>query len=187
MIAEGTVFNREKNREEAYVMRLLTPGDIPQMLAVQEFVLQQEDFEPSWFFPYDEAEFQRVISTEGSLLPGIFVEGRLIAFRVGCPGTGEYSDIPDILGPPYSRGPTYLLNGVFVDPAYRGNHLQQLMSEYTIEQCRRRKVRYFATAIHPDNMASLRSLEAIGFEIATRTRLYGGRYERCILVKELSE
>lgn len=158
--------------------------DIPEILALQEKVLGGDGFDPRWFYPFSEEELKEMVETAAGMTIGVFAEGELIAFRAGSFSGSEYDEITRILGNPYTDIPCFLMNGVFVDPAWRGNHLQQALTEQCIARCRERGIGTFLAAVHPDNIYSIKSLKNIGFEARTRQMIFNGKYDRLILVKE---
>lgn len=74
--------------------------------------------------------------------------------------------------------------GVF--PKYRGNHLQEhlILKAESILQERDNSIKYSYTTVHPDNLASLKSLENIGYKKYKEKLMYGGKI-RYIMRKEL--
>jgi GNAT superfamily N-acetyltransferase len=184
VIESGFIANQNTGLKMPYHMRLLEEESIADMLQLQEKVLSHGHFDLLWFYPFNEEELIEIIAVDSNLVLGIFIEQDLVAFRVGCRQGREYDEITGALGPPYTKTPCFLMNGVFVDPAYQGNHLQQKMSAYSVRQCERQGIRTFLTAIHPDNVPSIKSLENIGFIKKKRTLLYHQKYDRVILVKE---
>lgn len=71
-------------------------------------------------------------------------------------------------------------------PKYRGNHLQEsliLKAEYIIKE-RDSSIKYSYATVHPDNLASLKSLENSGYKKYREKLMYGGKI-RYIMRKEL--
>lgn len=183
-LKKGILTCRDSGKQAVYRMERLSADHVDSMLKLQEEVLKDGSFDCRWFFPFREEELEEILADENSLVLGIFAEDTLAAFRVGCTDGKEFREISKALGGIYSEGEAMLLDGVFVKKEFRGNHLQQVMSSYTIEACEKRKINAFMTAIHPENIASIKSLENIGFQRKARAMLYGGKYDRVILVKE---
>lgn len=77
-----------------------------------------------------------------------------------------------------------LLN-VAVHNDYRGNHLWSLMASKAEEiMLRRYNIKYVLSTIHPNNIASIKSLLNIGYKIVCETKMYGNR-DRYILLKTI--
>lgn len=74
--------------------------------------------------------------------------------------------------------------GVLED--YRGNHLEQKMILFGEELYKKedKNIKYSYTTVHPDNLASLKSLENIGYKKYKEKLMYGGKL-RYIMRKEL--
>ena len=170
---------------EDYTIRDMRKADIPGILALQEKILRADGFDLCWFYPFGETELEELTEEPTAIGIGAFAEERLIAFRAGCFSGDDYNEITRVLGSPYKETPCFLMDGVFVDPAWRGRHLQQALTEMCIERCREKGIGTFLAAAHPDNLSSIKSLKNLGFTERTRQMIYGGKYERLILVKEI--
>ena len=186
VIKSGTLIDAETGEEAAYYMRDMKETDIGEMLRLQKKVFMEDNLDVLWFYPFNEEELINILQIDNNIVIGIFVKERLIAFRVGCCCGSEYQEIVSALGSKYTEIPGFLMNGALVDRRYRGNKLQQMMSQYSIERCREVGIKTFFTAIHPDNTSSIKSLTNIGFEVRARKMLYNNKYDRTILVKEES-
>lgn len=78
-----------------------------------------------------------------------------------------------------------LLN-VAVHQEYRGNHLWSLMAIKAEEMMvRKYNKKYILSTVHPDNIASMKSLLNIGYKVVCTTKMYGNK-DRCILLKTIS-
>lgn len=168
----------------SYEMCPLGSEHIPAMLALQQQILEAGGFDLRWFYPFQKQELEEVLRDPSNLVLGVYVQEELVAFRVSCGSGSEFDEIIDELGEKYQTRPCYLLNGALVDRRYRGNNLQQRMSEYTLKWCQDRGIEVFMVTVHPDNVPSIKSLENIGFIRKKRTLLYQRQYDRLILVKE---
>lgn len=169
---------------EGLTVRDMQTSDIPDVLALQERIIGAEDFDARWFYPFSEEELDQLTEGTEGMAIGVWAEGRIIAFRAGSFSGSEYEEITDTLGSPYTEFPCFLMNGAFVDPAFRGKHLQQVMTELCIDRCRKLGIHTFLAVVHPDNISSIKSLKNIGFSERTRKLIFGGTYDRLILVKE---
>lgn len=170
--------------KEEYTIRDMLKTDIPVILALQEKIIREDGFDLRWFYPFSEAELEELVEEPAGIAIGASAGGRLIAFRAGCFSGSEYDEVTRALGSEYTKIPCFLMNGVFVDRDWRGNHLQQKLTELCIERCRKRGIETFLAVVHPDNVSSVKSLKNLGFEERTRQMLFSGKYDRLILVKE---
>lgn len=184
LLGKGIAKKRDTGENVPYIMTSLGPENIETMLKLQDEVIGCRGFNISWFYPFCYDELSEIMSTKGNLVTGIFAEDELVAFRVSCICGEEFKEISHALGDIYEEGSAMLLNGVFVKNNFRGNNMQQIMSQYTADLCKKNGIEVLMTAIHPDNIASITSLENIGFEKKKRAMLYEGRYDRVILVRE---
>lgn len=72
-----------------------------------------------------------------------------------------------------------------VSENYRGNKLEQRLINFVLAELNKSKrYKYAICTVHPDNKASLKSVENCGFHVCTKTKLYGGK-TRYVLMKEL--
>ena len=71
-------------------------------------------------------------------------------------------------------------------PKYRGNHLQKslILKAESIMKERDASIKYSYATVHPDNLASLKTLENIGYKKYKEKLMYGGKI-RYIMRKEL--
>ncbi|MDD3199095.1 MAG: hypothetical protein PHV71_03540 [Eubacteriales bacterium] len=185
-IKNGILIDAVIGEEAPYYMSSMKEVDIGEMLRLQKQVFMEDNLNVLWFYPFKSLELKSILKIENNIVIGVFVRERLIAFRVGCCCGREYQEIVSALGGRYKEIPCFLMNGAFVENRYRGNNLQQMMSQYSIDRCREIGIKTFLTAIHPDNASSIKSLTNIGFEVRARKMLYNNKYDRTILVKEES-
>lgn len=71
-------------------------------------------------------------------------------------------------------------------PKYRGNHLQEILilKAESIMKERDASIKYSYATVHPDNLASLKTLEKTGYKKYKEKLMYGGKI-RYIMRKEL--
>ena len=71
-------------------------------------------------------------------------------------------------------------------PKYRGNHLQKslILKAESIMKERDASIKYSYATVHPDNLASLKTLEKTGYKKYKEKLMYGGKI-RYIMRKEL--
>lgn len=70
-------------------------------------------------------------------------------------------------------------------PAYRGHSLQRRLMAYAERFVRMNShIHYLMATVHPDNVASRRSMEHVGYSCVAQTTLYGG-LPRCVYCKRL--
>ena len=71
-------------------------------------------------------------------------------------------------------------------PKYRGNHLQEslILKAESIMKERHASIKYSYATVHPNNLASLKTLEKAGYKKYKEKLMYGGKI-RYIMRKEL--
>lgn len=183
-INQGLLIDHDTGARIPYRMNPLKSDQIPAMLVLQQEIFETGGFDLRWFYPFREEELEEILEDPANLVLGVYVEEKLVAFRVSCGSGTEFEEVIEQLGGEYQTTPCFLLNGALVGHQYRGNNLQQLMSEHTVNWCRERGIQVFVVTVHPDNAPSIKSLENIGFIKRKRTLLYNQQYDRLILVKE---
>jgi GNAT superfamily N-acetyltransferase len=184
MDQNGSVWNNRFATEKAYFLREMKESDIQSILRLQDKILTGFGADQKWFYPFQEAALREIICGGSSITVGIHVENDLIAFRTGCFSGKEYKEITTALEGKYCKAPCFLMNGVLVHENYRGNRLQQRLSEHCMELCGMQGVFTFISVVHPENFASIQSLKRCGFKEKRKEMLFGGEYERLIMVKE---
>lgn len=65
-----------------------------------------------------------------------------------------------------------------------GNKLEQQLIDYVVKNSR--NYAYAICTVHPENYASLKSVQNCGFEICSEAYLHGGK-KRLVLMKSLYE
>ena len=184
MDQSGRVWNNRLAREKTYSLREMKVSDIQSILRLQDKVLMGFCSDSKCFYPFQEAALREIICDGSSITVGIHIENDLIAFRTGSFFGKEYEEITTALAGKYCEAPCFLMNGVLVHENYRGNRLQQRLSEHCMELCGVLGVSTFISVVHPENFASIHSLKRCGFKEKRREMLFGGEYERLIMVKE---
>ncbi|MEI7025496.1 hypothetical protein [Paenibacillus sp. y28] len=137
--------------------------------------------------PFSPDELERVITGRGRTV-GVFVDGRLMAFRaVDFPGNDPDNLALDLgFAEPLARQAAHFEMSV-VHPDCRGNGLQQLMGHAVLELIRaRRDVRFILATVSPSNVPSLKDKFALGMHIAALKPKYGGLW-RYILLRKLEQ
>ena len=79
---------------------------------------------------------------------------------------------------------TAVMDSACVKVEYRGYSLQRKMQEEAEKMLDKNKYHFLICTVHPDNLASLKSMQKNGFHIRKKKKCYGG-YVRYILEKEL--
>ncbi len=147
---------------------------------VHEIMEQKERYVPCTDQWFDE------LTEENSILIGIYDDKQLVAgFLALVPSHEE--NYAHYLNPPFDFDTVIHMETVAVHEDYRGHHLQEqliLAIEPMILSKYPKRVNALCT-VHPDNVASLRSVERAGYrEMAFVPNMYDS-YERNIYYKKL--
>jgi len=184
MIETGFIKNRLDSQLYPYTMKRLTNDDVNQVIKLHNEVIDAlVDPDLCWRFPVDYIE--RYLGEEG-ITVGVFVEKRLIAFRVlyfpGCrpenPGLDiglHDSELEQVAHLPLSN----------VHQEFTGSSLQKAMTLQAIAIAKQtREFRYLCSNVSPKNYASMTEKFEIGMWVAKLKIKYGG-FLRYIFSKDM--
>lgn len=168
---------KQKDREEIWKI----------MKEAAETVKKKE-----WFAAGDEAYIKEILEGEGFIILAREAKSEEPAgfFIVAIPGKedymGAYADVPK-----EDTDKIVHLDTAAVKCKFRGNKLQQKMLEKAEEELVQRMkekhhiIQYRLCSVHPENTFSLLNMTENGYEIKSRTQLYGG-LERFVLCKKVT-
>ena len=178
MIATGLLGNA------AYEAHLLNEAHIKELMTLQlEVVEALED--KAILQPLDEEELRFILSGHGVMI-GVFVEGKLIAFRALLQpeldeehlgydiGLLTEAELKQVLYQEISN----------VHPAYRGYGLQRTMADIIMQQVDLTKFNVVCATVMPGNIASLKDKFSQGMHVAALKLKYGGKL-RYVFMKDL--
>lgn len=124
----------------------------------------------------DENEL-RILFNKPNYVLGAFHNNKLIAFMSSY--NPNINDLKDYGMDDFNPDDFIFLHGVMVHDEYRGNHLQEILGN---KICEMTDKKYVLATVHPENIASIKSLEKIGLKIyKTMNVPYGYRH---IMIKE---
>ena len=167
-------------------MRIELAGeqDIDEIEALMRRTEQQME-NPEWFVADDRDFIRRHIEEEGRTVIARSDSSRLAGFFIlRFPGAAEDNLSRDIPGIACLPEEAVHMESAAVDPAFRGQGLQRARAAYGERIAAAMGFRFAFATVHPDNRASLTSMQRQGFDIAATKEKYGGRM-RHILVKRL--
>lgn len=182
----GLIKNQKTGQCKNCHIQNLNANHTSQIIALQNKIvalLSDKDL----FHPFFEHEIKHLFTHRENIILGVYTdENELIAFRAATVTGKEFDEINYFLENKYHCHQKLLLNGAFVDEDYRGNRLQVKMSEYTINLAKERNVELLFTVIHPDNVASIKSIASLGFDEIKEINVYIHQHRRLLFVKELN-
>lgn len=168
---------------DRYVLRSATTEDIPEIFTLIQVVGKNDD---RVLFSYSKeySHYEKLISNNPTVVATINgkIVGAFLSFIQDEDPLGVYKE----MGFNEFKG-VALLEECVVDDKHRGHNLEQRMGSRLIDYIKAMSKYYYYdihrvyVTVHPQNTASLRSLDKIGFKPAKKTKLYGGM-TRYILV-----
>lgn len=161
----------------------LDVSNLSSILSLQQIVISALP-DKSLLQPLTEEEFLFILNGNGSMI-GAFHENKLIAFRAML--VPEIDD--DHLGRDAGLNEDDLSAVLYseisnVDPAYRGNGLQQILGKLLMEIVDRKRFQYICATVAPFNIASLKDKFSLGMHIISLKVKYGNLL-RYTMMKDL--
>ena len=170
---------------DVYEVHVLNETHIPQLMTLQLEVVEALE-NKAILQPLDEEELSFILRGNGVMI-GVFVEGKLIAFRallqpeiddehlgydIGLSTEGE---LKKVLYQEISN----------VHPNYRGYGLQRTMADIIMQQVDLTKFNVVCATVMPGNIASLKDKFSQGMHVAALKFKYGGKL-RYVFMKDLT-
>ena len=129
---------------------------------------------PGWFC-WDGPEFlRRHLAEEGFLLKAVADHAVAGFLMVRFPGRQEDNLGFDLGLSPGERDQVAHMESVVVLPRYRGHGIQKTLLRAAEDILAPLPYRRYLATVHPQNLPSLRSFQALGYEILRTTVKYGG-------------
>ena len=171
---------------DAYEVHVLDESYIPLLMTLQYEVVEALP-NKAILQPLDEGELSFILQGNGIMI-GVFVEGKLIAFRALL--EPEIDD--EHLGYDIGLSTEEELKKVLyqeisnVHPEFRGFGLQRTMADIIMQQIDTSKFNIVCATVMPGNIASLKDKFSQGMHVAALKYKYGGKL-RYVFMKELTE
>lgn len=172
--------------DDAYEVDLLNEAYIPQLMALQQEVVGALP-DQAILQPLDEEELRFILQGNGIMI-GVFVIGKLIAFRALLDpdiddehlgydiGLQTEAELKKVLYQEISN----------VHPDYRGYGLQRTMADIIMQQVDVAKYHVVCATVMPGNIASMKDKFSQGMHVAALKLKYGGKL-RYVFTKSLVE
>ncbi len=155
-------------------LRRLAPEDVPQMLALQERMLDALP-DKRWYYPSERWEFE--LGTSGEYVYGYFDGERLAGFAMlGSPKTRAERCYAGKLNEPAAN--TFDFHDVMVDPEYRRRGMHTAFLKLFESIARSEGGRAVYATVDPENGASVRNFERAGYFCVIQKPAYDGRDRR---------
>ncbi|MEG6520674.1 hypothetical protein [Desulfotomaculum sp. 1211_IL3151] len=181
MIEQGKIINQRDLQVNPCVIRMLDTNDLPQLMALQDFVLSLMKSR-SFCVPLSPEEHYQIMSGSGESI-GLFIGDRLYAVcSILFPGHREdnmarqlnFND-EELLG-------VAQLELSMVHPDLRGNNLQKRMADILARRAKK-NYRYLFTTVSPYNYPSIKTVTSMGLHIAKLCNMYY-RWARYVVYKD---
>ncbi|WP_274308865.1 GNAT family N-acetyltransferase [Solibacillus daqui] len=170
--------------QAVYEVHVLTEAHIPQLMKLQFEVVDALE-NKAILQPLDVGELGFILRGNGVMI-GVFVEGKLIAFRALLQpelddehlgydiGLTTEAELKKVLYQEISN----------VHPDYRGFGLQRTMADVIMQQIDLSKFTVVCATVMPGNIASLKDKFSQGMHVAALKYKYGGKL-RYVFMKDL--
>ena len=169
MIASGFLGN------ERYEVYLLDETHIPELITLQQEVVDALP-DKAILQPLDNEELSFILSGHG-LMIGVFIEGKLIAFRALLEPMIDEEHLGYDIGLKTEDELRKVLYQEIsnVHPGYRGYRLQRTMADIIMQQVDESKFNTVCATVMPGNIASLKDKFSQHMHIAALKLKYGGK------------
>ncbi len=163
------------------MVRIAGTADIPEIAA-----LMHAHEEHPWFAADNEAFVERHLASEGMiLLAGEEESGAFLGFLIlRFPGGAADNLGRDLPVPSSELGQCVHMESMIVSEAARGRGIGTRLVEEGVKAAGKKSALHAFATVHPDNLASLKSLEKNGFERKKQVLKYGGQ-PRIIMYRKL--
>ncbi|MBB3113944.1 GNAT superfamily N-acetyltransferase [Paenibacillus phyllosphaerae] len=169
--------DRVKRVEELHIRRL-GAVDVPFVLALMEEVIARLPSQ-ALFAMDDEAYLLAHVEERGEIF-GAYRDGALVAYSVlAYPGKCAGNLGPEFGVLEHELDDVAVLDATIVHESARGLGLQRRFHELREQRARERGCHYLYATVHPDNVASVRNLEAEGLTLQFTRPMYGDKLRHC--------
>ncbi|WP_087974491.1 hypothetical protein [Oceanobacillus rekensis] len=169
---------------QTFYVRYLNLQDLPNIIKLQSKVVKALP-EPDVLQPLTIEEYTNILNGE-TLMIGVFVEEKLIAFRAMLVPENDEEGLGADIGLSEEVFPTIIYSEISnVDPDFRKNGLQTYMGEILVNNINRKLFRYVLATVAPFNIPSLKDKFSLGMEIAVLKEKFDGKL-RYVFVRDLN-
>ena len=146
-------------------------------------IIRENLANPKWFMPFSEENMTHTFDEGNTLVVyGVFVDGVLAAISLFDTNYEEFKELSLAVNvSPKKKGAE--LGGSMVLPEYRGQNLMLDVNNALLNVAKEMGIDYFVATVHPDNIASNRSVQKMGMQLKTTITRTGG-YERNVYLLE---
>lgn len=169
-----------KKKRDDLELRPCEETKLDELMRLQENIYK--NMEPKDWFAVTSIDENKQFFKEPNVVLGVYDKDRLVAYgSIGFLGDSSHNLGWDLGWPREKVHRCAVLDTIVVDIEYRGLGLQRELIRRCVEYATEKKPGCIVLAtVSPDNIYSLRNVQAEGFEIFARKEKYGGK-ERYIL------
>ena len=140
---------------------------------------------PLWFMSFTEQEQKEMLAGKTIITYGAFSDdGELMAVSGLFPNPDEFKDITELLK--LNPNKTTELGGCMTLPKFRGHNLMLQLNEMLLKVAKEAGFSNMIATAHPDNIASNKSLKALGMKLE-KTITRNGKYLRNVYLLNLTQ
>ena len=173
-IETGRLACKADPRGREFEMRFLDERDLPELLGLYDYIV---DFvnDPAFFWRYPD-DIVRTFMGEDGLNAGVFVDGRMIGFRVMYYHKDGDPENPLLATKCPPHGTAHLAVSA-VHPDYQGNSLQKRMTAHVLDEARRiRPYKSLCSVVSPKNAPSVKEKFAFNMGVVTLIPKFSGNW-----------
>ncbi len=160
-------------------------NDIEKIIEVCKTIY--ENLEHKEWYSIDLMEYDKILKKleDNAIIVKALYKDELVGFLIAERHINPNSELAEEM-PKDELSSSIEMDNAGVLPKYRGNHLQEILilKAESIMKERDNSIKYSYATVHPDNLASLKTLEKAGYKKYKEKLMYGGKI-RYIMRKEL--
>ncbi len=175
ILKTGQLIKRTKDKRETenYVMRLISTGELKDVMELQKYVYDQLPNKQVLYLDTYEEILEDM--EQGAKVVGVFNEAKdIIAYRhIGFPGMASKNLGNDIDLPEQELPKVAHLETTVVHPQYRGNSLQSLTLQQVVPMIKDFGYNHLFCTVSPQNIYSLYNIMKNGLRVRALKKKYG--------------
>lgn len=167
-------------------IEVATEKDFDEILKLKQDIWNNMDNKEWYFIDETNKEFlKRELENDGVIIK-VLDNDKIVAFLIMEVNLKKDDKILKLTSLENEYTKCIKFRNVAVHPEYRGNNLQMKMGIVAEEiMLKKRDIKYMLSNVHPDNIASIKSLQKLGYEVVCQTKMYNGK-DRVILLKKIN-
>lgn len=168
-----------------FIIKEGNSNDIETVIEVCKIIY--ENLEHKEWYSIDLMEYDKILKKleDNAIIVKALYKDTLAGFLIAERHINPNSELAEEI-PKDELSSSIEMDNAGVLPKYRGNHLQEslILKAESIMKEEDASIKYSYATVHPDNLASLKTLEKTGYKKYKEKLMYGGKI-RYIMRKEL--